>query len=334
MIKITPTSFMFRNENLYSDIVNAYVKYNISSIRVNWTRFTDEEYYWQIYQYRKAFNLKHIEPIIMLDIPSPGKKYRLFFNGPGKYEVEKGKEYEIIYGNNLKTDITTIMVDAQGFCTKINVGDICIVGDGEVAFEVITKESQNGIKVRAVNTGAFSLGKSISSLKAPYIKDSLDKDIERYGEIINKIHPESLILSFCEETDEIERFKNIDRSIDIIPKIETKRGVENLENMMNVCRKVFLGRGDLGVMNPYEFGQLQDSVIQKTKYSGKELIVATGILESINQGTFVPTRAELTEVYYLLQKEVCHFVTSSAIGRNIEYLDRFYKIFNNTLSLN
>ncbi len=132
---VVVTSFMFREEYKYEEIVQMYCKLGIHSIRINCSRFTNEDYCWQIEQYRKYFSSNDSIAEILLDLPCPGEKYRVFFNEPNKYSVEKDREYTI--KNKDSTADGTLQISDTSFFTYIHEGDLLIVGDGEVEFLVI-----------------------------------------------------------------------------------------------------------------------------------------------------------------------------------------------------
>lgn len=83
-MEIIPTTYMLRDEKDYEEIVNTYVSLGINRLRVNCTRFTDDEYYYHVSMYRKYYKMHSQEPYILLDIPSPGDKIRVRFKNISK----------------------------------------------------------------------------------------------------------------------------------------------------------------------------------------------------------------------------------------------------------
>lgn len=83
---------------------------------------------------------------------------------------------------------------------------------------------------------------------------------------------------------------------DIIAKIETQKAVENIEEIIEESDGIMVARGDLGAEIPFEFvPSIQDDIVMRCRMSGKPVIVATHMLESMIQLP-MPTRAEVTDI--------------------------------------
>ena len=84
--------------------------------------------------------------------------------------------------------------------------------------------------------------------------------------------------------------------IPIIAKIERKTAIEKLEEITEAADGVMVARGDLGVEVPlYTVPVLQKKIVAAGRLSGKPVIVATQMLESMVEQPR-PTRAEATDV--------------------------------------
>ena len=79
-------------------------------------------------------------------------------------------------------------------------------------------------------------------------------------------------------------------------KIEKWEAVENIDEIIDAFDAVMVARGDLGVEIPVErVPIIQKDVIEKANHSGKPVVIATQILESMTKNPF-PTRAEVSDI--------------------------------------
>jgi pyruvate kinase len=82
----------------------------------------------------------------------------------------------------------------------------------------------------------------------------------------------------------------------IISKVESQKGVNNIDEIIDASYGVMIARGDLGIETPIEgIAYLQKEMIRKCKLKSKPVIVATQMLESMINNKF-PTRAEAGDV--------------------------------------
>lgn len=93
--------------------------------------------------------------------------------------------------------------------------------------------------------------------------------------------------------------KLADEKIKIVSKIETKAGIENIEEIIKHTDEVMLGRGDMVMFSDINsFGISQEKIINVCKKAGKKIWVATDILNSM-QDKKIPSRPEIIDIYNL-----------------------------------
>ena len=109
-----------------------------------------------------------------------------------------------------------------------------------------------------------------------------------------------LALSFIRQAkdylDVRSKINNLGFKTPIMAKIEKWEAVENIDEIIDAFDAVMVARGDLGVEIPVErVPIIQKDVIEKANHSGKPVVIATQILESMTKNPF-PTRAEVSDI--------------------------------------
>lgn len=111
---------------------------------------------------------------------------------------------------------------------------------------------------------------------------------------------EYLAVSFVKTRQDIVEVRRLVQeygsTMKILAKIETKQAVDNFDEIVEVVDGVMVARGDLGVEIPTEDVPLvQKRIIETCRVSGKVVIVATQMLDSMIRNPR-PTRAEASDV--------------------------------------
>jgi pyruvate kinase len=111
-----------------------------------------------------------------------------------------------------------------------------------------------------------------------------------------------LALSFVQRPEDVAEARRLMGSaggpggIALIAKIEKPAAVDRLDEIIELSDGIMVARGDLGVeLNPEEVPPLQKRIVAATRRSGKPVIVATQMLESMIESP-APTRAEVSDV--------------------------------------
>ncbi|MBO5095396.1 MAG: pyruvate kinase [Bacilli bacterium] len=216
-------------------------------------------------------------------------------------------EITLVSGNTIRVVKENVLGNNERFSVNhpsaidsLNVGNTILLENGLMSIEVISKE-EDGVTCKIVNGGVLGNKKSLSvpgvHLNVPFISDYDKEDIiyacEHDGDF--------LALSFVSTKEDVlearEILKQCNREdLQIISKIESTTGIDNLAEIVSVSDGIMVARGDLGVEAPMEeLPILQKLIIKECRKQGKFCIVATEMLESMKKNSR-PTRAEVSDV--------------------------------------
>lgn len=235
---------------------------------------------------------------ILLDTKGPEIRIGTFEKGFA--EVKKGQEFTFVCDMTQVGLDNIVAVNYEYLYKSVESGTIILVDDGKVGFEV--KEVKgNSIVCKTLNDGKLSNRKSINvpntHIDMPYMSDKDKADII-FG-ISQGI--DFIAASFVrteEDIREIRAFVNANggQEVEIISKIENLQGIANLDQIIRLSDGVMVARGDMGVEVPFdELPAIQKEIIKKCYRSGKHVVTATQMLESMTKNPR-PTRAEVSDV--------------------------------------
>ena len=273
------------------EIFEKMCKAGLNVARLNFSHGSHEEHLKMINMVKGVREKLRLPIAIMLDTKGP--EYRIQTFKDGKVDIETGSEF-IFTMDDIVGDNTKVSVNYKGLVNDLCVGDRILVNNGLVVFEVKKIDGQNIICDTIVG-GVLSNKKSMSFpnkvLKQVYLSEQDKQDI---------LFAFQKQLDGMFEQDVVDIRKLLDanggKDIDIIAKIENRAGIDNIEEICEVCDGIMVARGDLGVEIPYpEVPAVQKYLITKCRLLGKITITATEMLESMTMN-IRPTRAEISDV--------------------------------------
>ena len=219
--------------------------------------------------------------------------------------VENGG-IELIPGKKIKIVKEDVIGNSERFSVNhpqaidsLNIGDIIQLENGLMKIEVVARDNDS-VTCQIINGGLLESKKSLFvpgvKLNVPFISDDDYEDIKYACENDGDF----LALSFVSSKDDVLQAKRIiaevNGNIKVISKIESKTGIDNLDEILEVSDGVMVARGDLGEEVPISLLPVyQKEIIKKAREHGKLCIVATEMLESMKKKPR-PTRAEVTDV--------------------------------------
>ncbi len=179
---------------------------------------------------------------------------------------------------------------------------IATVGPGTLEFKAFQAVIAQGADFLRINT-AYATKEQYNAL-LENLKQVGAKNIEIVLDIRNaqalpkwlKYRFDMVAVSFAETAKQLREIQNIVPNKKIISKIETKKGVQNFEEVLENSWGVMVARGDLGEAVTLEkVPCLQKQLAKQTLKENKFLIIATEMLLSM-MNKLQPTRAEASDV--------------------------------------
>jgi pyruvate kinase len=207
--------------------------------RLNFSHGTHEEHQKKIDLIKSVREKLNLPIAIMLDTKGP--EYRIGTFAEGVVEVATGDTFTFTT-DDIEGDATRVSVNYKDLIKNLVVGDRILVCNGMVIFEVMELNGNDAV-CRVVIGGTLSNRKSMSFpnkvMPGPFLSEQ-DKADLLFG-IENDV--DFVAASFVSTRDDMIEMRyfldnNGGRDIDIIAKIENRSGVDNVEEICEVCEGI------------------------------------------------------------------------------------------------
>ncbi len=265
--------------------------------RMNFSHNTYEDHEKRIETVKKVREQLKLPIAIMLDTKGPEYRIKTFENG--KICLNDGDDFTFT-AEEIIGDGKRVSVNYKDLANDLSVGDKILLNNGLLSFEVVST-TQTDVNCKVLVGGELSDRKSMSfpnkTLKQVYLSEQDKQDI-----LFGIKHDIDFIacsfVSCKQDLLDVKQFlkENNADGIGLIAKIENRSGVDNIEEICEVCDGIMIARGDMGVEIPFEeLPAIQKQLITKCRLLGKRVITATEMLESMIHNAR-PTRAEISDV--------------------------------------
>ena len=278
------------------EVMTQMVNKGMNCVRINLSHADEDSIKDIINVVRKVRRITSQHLAIMYDTKGP--EFRTLEIDKGGFKVKKDQIIKItknkVLGN--KGQFSVNHPEALDF---IEVGHHVLV-DNALLNLLVVEKGKDSVTVQALNDGEI---KSHKTINVPGVDLNLAfiSDIDRHDIAFAAQHScDYLALSFVETKEDVLEAKKIIEKAGgdarIISKIESQKGVDNLDEILEVSDGIMVARGDLGVEVPMErLPIIQKDMIRKCRENGKFAIVATEMLASMYTSPR-PTRAEVSDI--------------------------------------
>ena len=247
----------------------------------------------------RALEAEFGKPIaILADLQGP--KLRVGKFAEGRATVAHGATFTFDR-NPEPGDASRVELPHPEILDVVEVGQRLLVNDGKMRFR-ITAVQDGTLVCRAEVGGVISDRKGVNvpdaEIPIPALTEkdrkdlafALDQGVDWIG------------LSFVQRPDDLAEARRLMTGTDgkqraaLCAKIEKPSAIRRLDEIIEQADGIMVARGDLGVeLNPEEVPPLQKRIVNATRLTGKPVIVATQMLESMIESP-APTRAEVSDV--------------------------------------
>ncbi len=279
------------------EVLRELFENGVNVCRLNFSHGNHEEHQKRIDIIKETREEIDLPVAIMLDTKGP--EIRIGDFESGTIEIKQNDTFTLTT-RDILGDESIVSVTYKDLPNDVEVGGRILIDDGLVEFEIL-EINNTDIKCIAINSGTLKNHKGVN---IPNVKINLpavtEKDVEDiiFG-IKNEI--DFIAVSFVRTANDVNEIRKIledngGQNIDIISKIESQQGVDNIDEILQVSDGIMVARGDLGVeVKTQEIPLIQKQLIKKCNLAGKPVITATQMLDSMQENPR-PTRAEASDV--------------------------------------
>jgi len=278
-------------------VLKKMISAGMNVARLNFSHGTHEEHL-KVIKLIRTLSKEMNRPLsIILDLQGP--KIRTGILKDGKPIVLKKNGTISITSKNISGTANIISTTYTNLASDVKKGDKILLDDGLIELKVLSK-NKDTVTCKIINGGILKEHKGINlpgvKISAPSLTEKDKKDLI-FG-IESGV--DYFALSFVRSADDLKLIKSIIKKhktdIPVIAKIEKPEAVDNLDKILEVADAIMVARGDLGVeLKPEQIPRVQKYIIQKTIHTGKPVITATQMLETMTNNP-IPTRAEASDV--------------------------------------
>lgn len=181
----------------------------------------------------------------------------------------------------------------------LELGDFISIDFNSALVQVIGIDSDS-VSMRVLRGGLVGQNKAVTVERDIPMPPLTEKDLAAL-KLGCEMNVSNFALSFAGRGEDVQQLRRlVGEDAFIISKIETRSGLDNLEEIAASSDALLIDRGDLSRQVPIELlPQTQKRIIQRAKKVGRPVYVATNLLESM-VSTPTPTRAEINDIYNTL----------------------------------
>ncbi|MEY4056525.1 MAG: pyruvate kinase, partial [Pseudomonadota bacterium] len=276
------------------EMIEKLVRAGADAFRVNMSHGDHETHAQTIASIRAVEKEIHRPIAILCDLQGP--KLRVGQFKDGKAVIRHSGHFTLDRNPELG-DETRVCLPHPELFGILEKGQRLLIDDGKLRLKVI-EASQDAILCSAEVGGVIMDRKGVNVPDAVVPVPALTEKDRRDLAFALDQSADWIALSFVQRPEDVAEARKLmgGSNTALMAKIEKPAAIDRLAEIIELADGIMVARGDLGVeLNPEEVPPLQKRIVAATRRSGKPVVVATQMLESMIESP-APTRAEVSDV--------------------------------------
>jgi len=276
------------------EMIEKLVRAGADAFRVNMSHGDHETHAQTIASIRAVEKEIHRPIAILCDLQGP--KLRVGQFKGGKAVIRHSGHFTLDRNPELG-DETRVCLPHPELFGILEKGQRLLIDDGKLRLKVI-EASQDAILCSAEVGGVIMDRKGVNVPDAVVPVPALTEKDRRDLAFALDQSADWIALSFVQRPEDVAEARKLmgGSNTALMAKIEKPAAIDRLAEIIELADGIMVARGDLGVeLNPEEVPPLQKRIVAATRRSGKPVVVATQMLESMIESP-APTRAEVSDV--------------------------------------
>jgi pyruvate kinase len=222
---------------------------------------------------------------VLFDLP--GGKVRLSNLASGQpFQLKPGQSYALSTVPGTKTTTKVAGVGFRNLESHVSKGSVLLLDDGKVELEV-TGVRSGRIDTRVVRGGQVRsrMGLAVKDVELPF--PAMTGQDRRKLKIAVDNGADWIGVSFVQSARNVQAVRRaLDKMgakhVKIVAKIESKRGIANLDSIMDHSDIIMIARGDLSAaVGKRNLAAAQAKIAAQARGKGVEFMVATGLVSNM-----------------------------------------------------
>jgi pyruvate kinase len=305
------------------------IRAGVDVVRINSAHATPEQCAQRLNDIRRTAESCGLPVAVLLDLAGP--KIRLGQLWQDQVLCPPGGMVRLVRGE-VATAPDQLVSTYPDLLDELSPGDRVLLADGTVRL-MVEEVRPSEVLCRVVQPGVVRSRQGINLPRVRLRVGALTEQDRRFVAWAAEHGVDFVGLSFVRAAEEVRQLKALlqahGSNAHVVAKIEKAEALDDLEAIVEAADAVMVARGDLGVETDIaELGVVQKRIIATCRRVGRPVIVATQMLDSMQQ-QLLPTRAEVADVANAILDgaDACMLSGETAIGQHpVEAVEMMHRI--------